>query len=166
MREITFKKADYIKLIAELASYIDSLDDGKEYILTVKEKKKKKSLNANSYFWVLCDKLAEKTNIEKTAIYRSYIKEIGGNSELICIQDFAVEGMKEIWEGFGIGWQVDILPSKLEGYTDMLLYKGSSKYDTEQMSRLINLVVQDCKENDIETLTPQELERLCEKWGD
>lgn len=166
MREITFKKADYIKLIAELASYIDSLDDGKDYILTVKEKKKKKSLNANSYFWVLCDKLAEKTNIEKTAIYRSYIKEIGGNSELICIQDFAVEGMKEIWEGFGIGWQVDILPSKLEGCTDMLLYKGSSKYDTEQMSRLINLVVQDCKENDIETLTPQELERLCEKWGD
>lgn len=166
MREIAFKKADYIKLIAELASYIDSLDDGKEYILTVKEKKKRRSLDANAYAWVLLDKLAEKVRIPKTEIYKQYIKEIGGNSETVCVIDRAVNDLCEAWEDKGIGWQTERTKSKLEGCTNVILYYGSSVYDSKQMSRLIEMIVQDCKENDIETLTPQELERLCEKWGD
>ncbi len=166
MREIAFKKADYIKLIAELASYIDSLDDGKEYILTVKEKKKRRSLDANAYAWVLLDKLAEKVRIPKTEIYKQYIKEIGGNSETVCAVNRAVDDLCEAWESRGIGWQTERTQSKLEGCTNVILYYGSSVYDSKQMSRLIEMIVQDCKENDIETLTPQELERLCEKWGD
>ena len=31
MRELKFKKGDSVRVIAELASYIDSLDDNKEY---------------------------------------------------------------------------------------------------------------------------------------
>ena len=60
MREIRFKRADTVRVIAELASFIDSLDAEKEYILTVKEHKQKRSLNSNSYAWSLMDKLAEK----------------------------------------------------------------------------------------------------------
>ena len=165
MREIRFKKADTIKVVAELASYIDSLDDGKEYKLEVKEFKQKRSLNANSYAWTLIDKLAEKLRMPKTDIYKSYIKEIGGNSDIVCCLDRAVSDLCQAWQGRGIGWLTETEPSKLEGCTNVRLYYGSSVYDTAQMSRLIELIVADCKENDIETLTPEEIDRMNAEWS-
>ncbi len=165
MREIRFKKADTVRVIAELASYIDSLNDDKEYILTVKEHKQKRSLNANSYAWTLMDKLAEKLRMAKTEIYRSYIKEIGGNNTLVCVQDTALDDLLRNWEQKGTGWLAETEKSKLDGCTNVRLYYGSSTYDTAQMSRLIELIVQDCKENGIETLTPEELSRMSEEWG-
>lgn len=165
MKEIRFKKSDTVKVIAELASFIDSLDNEKEYILTVKEHKQKRSLNANSYFWELCGKLAEKTHIPKTEIYRSYIKEIGGNSEIICIQDKALTHFREIWEQGHIGRFTEICDSKLKGCTNVIVYYGSSDYDTGTMSRLIEMVVQDCIEQEIPTYNQAELQKLCDEWG-
>lgn len=165
MKEITFRKADSVRVIAELASYIDSLEDAKEYKLEVKEYRQKRSLNANSYAWTLLDKLAEKLRIAKTEIYRTYIKDVGGNSEIICIQDKALEHFREIWEQGHIGRFTETLPSKIDGCTNVIVYYGSSDFDTASMSRFIELIVQDCKENDIETLTPEELDRMNEEWG-
>ena len=34
------------------------------------------------------------------------------------------------------------------------------------MSQLIELVVADCKENGIETMTPRELDALVSRWGE
>lgn len=165
MREITFRKADTVRVIAELASYIDSLDEDKEYKIEVKELKHKRSLNANSYAWTLLDKLAEKLRMAKTDIYRSYIKEIGGNNYLVCCVDQAVDDLCRDWQSKGIGWLTELEDSKLEGCTNVRLYYGSSQYDTAQMSRLIELIVQDCRANDIETLTLDELERMNAEWG-
>ena len=165
MNEVRFKKSDTVKVIAELASYIDSLDNEKDYILTIKEYRQKRSLNANSYAWTLMDKLAEKLRIAKTDIYRSYIKEIGGNNTLVCVQDAALDDLLRNWEQKGTGWLAETEKSKLDGCTNVRLYYGSSTYDTAQMSRLIELIVQDCKENGIETLTPEELSRMSEEWG-
>ena len=165
MREIRFKKADTVRVIAELASFIDSLDDEKEYILTVKEHKQKRSLNANSYAWTLMDKLAEKLRISKTDIYRSYIKEIGGNNSLVCVQDKALDDLINTWSAHGTGWLAEPEKSKLDGCTNVRLYYGSSVYDTAQMSRLIELIVADCKTYGIETLTPAEIERMNAEWG-
>ena len=165
MKEITFKKADTVRVIAELASYIDSLDEDKDYLLTVKEHRQKRSLNSNGYAWTLLDKLAEKLNMAKTDIYRAYIKEIGGNNYLVCCINDAVDDLCRDWASKGLGWIAECEDSKLEGCTNVRLYYGSSQYDTAQMSRLINLIVQDCKTYGIETLTPAELERLCEEWG-
>ena len=52
-KEILFQKKDRIKVIATVSSYIDSLDENKQYTLVVQEKKKKRSLNANAYAWTL-----------------------------------------------------------------------------------------------------------------
>ena len=165
MKEIKFKKSDTVRVIAELASYIDSLKDDKEYKLEVKELKEKRSLSANNYFWAMCDKLAEKLRIGKTEIYRSYIKEIGGNNDVVCCLDKAVTALCEAWAGRGLGWIYDLEDSKLDGCTNIRLYYGSSTYDKDQMSRLIELAKQDCIENDIPTWDEEELQRLCDEWG-
>lgn len=42
---------------------------------------------------------------------------------------------------------------------------GSSKYDTEEMAKLIDGVIEEAKALDIETATPEELARMKEEWG-
>lgn len=162
MQEIRFKGSEKFRAMAQIANALDGLDSEKEYVLTVKEYKKKRSLNANSYAWTLLDKLAERTGIAKTEIYRGLIKEIGGNNELVCVQDHALDWLCKYWESRGIGWIADKEESKLKGCTNVRLYKGSSEYDSTQMSRLIDLIVQECKQQGIETMTPQEIAALME----
>lgn len=127
-------------------------------------KKQKRSLDANAYCWVLIDKLAEKTGLTKTEIYRNTIRDIGGVSDTVCVQTAAADDLCRAWEGHGIGWQTERMPSKLQGCTNVVLFYGSSAYDAKQMSLLIDHLVQDCKALGIETLTPQELERMKVGW--
>lgn len=163
MNRLIFKKADGIKAIAWFSSLIASLED-KEYVIEVKQYHKKRSLDANAYCWTLIDKLAKKTRFKKSDIYRNAIREIGGNSEMVCVQDKAVDKLCQGWEHNGKGWQTETSKSKLNGCTNVTLYYGSSSYDTAQMSRLIDNIVQDCKAVGIETMTPKELEILKEEW--
>ena len=52
----------------------------------------------------------------------------------------------------------------MRGCRNLAAYHGSSVYDTKQMSRLIDNLVQDCKEIGIETLPPEKLSLLVEDW--
>ena len=131
----------------------------------IKEHKVKRSLNANAYFWVLLNKLAEEINTPAIEIYRSYIRQIGGNNTVVCVPDKAVADLTGGWEHNGIGWQTDTQQSKLKGCTNVILYYGSSTYDTKQMSRLIDMVVQDCQSVGISTMTPRELATLMQGWS-
>lgn len=134
------------------------------YTCEVREYRKKRTLDANAYFWTLCGKLAEATNQRKEDIYRDSIRNIGGNTETVCVKDCAVEKLQKGWSHNGLGWVTDTMPSKLRGCVNVILYYGSSTYDTAQMSRLIDNIVQDCKAVGIETMTPEELARLVEAW--
>ena len=165
MKQRVFNKADGIKAIAWLSSLIPSLDDKKKYVVEVKQQHKGRSLDANAYCWVLIGKLAAKTGISKSDIYRNAIREIGGNSETVCVQDKAVDKLCRGWCHNGEGWQAETSKSKIEGCTNVTLYYGSSVYDTKQMSRLIDSIVQDCKAVGIETMTPAELEVMKQEWN-
>ena len=114
---------------------------------------------------MLCDQLAEKTRIPKEDIYRSLVREIGGNCETVGVLDKAADKLRRGWEHNGLGWVTEILPSKIAGCVNVVLYYGSSTYDSAQMARLIDLVVQECQAQGIETKTPEELALLKEDWA-
>ena len=138
----------------------------KAYDLTVKEHRKKRSLDANAYAWVLIGKLADAMRIPPTVVYTNAIQNIGGNYEIIPIREEAVDKFKEIWEKQGLGWPcVDMGPSKIQGYKNLRAYYGSSTYDTRQMSILIDSLIQDCKALDIETLSEEKLSAMMEGWN-
>lgn len=130
----------------------------------IKKFRRKRSLDANAYAWVLIDKLAARLNLTKTEVYREMIRGIGGVSETICVRDKAVERLTSGWSRNGLGWFSETIPSKLDGCTNVILYYGSSTYDTRQMSHLIDQIVAACKEQGIETATPAELELFKEEW--
>ena len=163
--ELEFKKSEKVRAAAWLDSLIDSLDDKSEYVIEVKKKRHKRSLSANAYFWTLCGKLAEKLCIPKDEIYRGYVRNIGGNTELMRMENRCVKAFERAWRSQGIGWQVETAPSGYDGWTDCIAYFGSSVYDSETMSRLIGLAVQDCKAQDIPTLDDIEIERICSEWS-
>lgn len=48
-----------------------------------------------------------------------------------------------------MGWFCEITPSKIPNCTNVIAYYGSSVYDTDRMSRLINAAIEDCKELNI-----------------
>ena len=145
---------------------VDEMRDKDKLSIEIKQWRERRSLDANAYCWVLIDKLATKLGTTKIEIYREFIKDVGGNNEVVCVKNNAVERLCYAWERNGLGWLAETFESKISGCTNVILYYGSSTYDTAQMSRLINLAVEACKEQGIETMTPNELARLVEMWGE
>ena len=96
--------------------------------------------------------------------FQKTMSEIGGVSEVVCIQDKAVERLCSGWQKNGLGWQTETVPSKIPGCTNVILYYGSSTYDTAQMSRLLDLIIQECEQQGIPTLRDEATE-LLGKWG-
>jgi len=153
------KQRIVVELDGDFRGQYDELN-GQELDVTVKRHRERRSLDANAYAWVLIDKIASVLSQDKETIYRTAIRSIGGVSETVCVPTPAVERLRSGWEHNGIGWCMDTYPSKIDGCTNAVLYYGSSTYDTQQMSRLIDHLVEDAKDLGIETMTPNELARL------
>lgn len=132
--------------------------------LEVKKKGRKRSLDANAYCWVLLDKLSEVMQVPPAELYRNAIREVGGVSEIVPLRNDAIPMWIKNWSRNGVGWMCDVLDAcKKEGYTHVKCYYGSSTYDTRQMSRLIDGIVQDCQAVGIETDTGY-INSLLEAW--
>ena len=131
----------------------------------LKKKPNLRSLTANAYAWVLIDKLSEAIGEKKTEVYRRAVKDVGGNMQTVCLQNKSVDMFRKIWEQNGIGWQTEVLESRIAGCTNVQIYYGSSTFNTKQMARLIDGLVQDCKALGIETMPPEQLARLLDEWG-
>ena len=132
---------------------------------SVKKWREPRSRDANAYAWVLIDKIAAELSLDKVEVYRRAIREIGGVSETLCMIDAAVQRFREGWEHNGLGWQTETMPSKIEGCTNVIVYYGSSTYDTKQMSLLIDHLVYEAKNLGLETMPPDRLDALLEMWG-
>lgn len=134
------------------------------YSLDIKEHRKKRSLNANAYMWELLDRLAESLGCTKEELYLEKVKSYG-----VC-KDFAlspedVSTFRTAWEMLGTAWPTEQLDYSPDGERIVVrAYYGSSQYNTKQMSRLIDAVVEDCKAMGIETLPPEKLDMMKEEW--
>ena len=145
----------------EIINWLDT-QPNKEY--EIKEHRQRRSLDANGYLWVLINKIGEVIKVPKEDIYKDMIKGVGVY-EVVPIKNEAVDKFREAWQHNGLGWITETTKSKLEGYTNVLAYYGSSEYNTKEMSRLIDEVIQECRELDIETKSDEEIRSLIESWS-
>lgn len=137
---------------------------GEKLTLIVKKFRKHRSLDANAYCWVLCEKLACAMGITKDEVYREAIKDVGAH-EVFPLSDEAVDRYIEGWAHNGIGWIAEIIgKSKIEGYTNVRTYYGSSAYNTMEMSRLLEQLINDCKAQGIETDPPGVIADRLRQW--
>ena len=103
-------------------------------------------------------KLQDKLIIPKEDLYKNYIREIGA-FDTLAIKNEAVETFIKEWNARGLGYQVETITSN-EMVTELAIYYGSSAYNTKQMSNLIELVVEDCEEQGIETKSADEIRSM------
>ena len=137
----------------------------KLYDLEVKEHRKKRSLDANAYCWVLINKIADALRITPVEIYRQAIQNVGGNFEVLPVKEEAAEHFKQVWQAQGLGWPcVDMGKSKIDGYRNLRAYYGSSTYSSTQMAELIENLIQDCRALDIEVKSEEEIQSILGAW--
>lgn len=143
-------------------------DDLKEQPVRVDIKKasKHRSLSANNYAWVLIDQIAAKTGIPESEVYQQAIREIGGVSDYYGMKEQAYESFCEIWTKGHLGRQVEIIPGSAKpGWINVRAWKGSSDFDSSQMARLIDSLIQEAESLGIPTVADNEVERMVSQWG-
>lgn len=146
---------------------IEQLKNEDKLDIDIKKYRKKRSLDANAYCWVLCDKIAKEVSKDGTIttkedIYKNAIKNIG-TFEPMIVEGKAFENFKRIWEKQGLGFLIQEVTRK-DKCIKVHCYYGSSTYDTKEMSLLIELLVEEAKQLNIEVKTEQEIESLLKMW--
>jgi len=140
----------------------------KPHVAEMKQYRESRSKAANSYAWLMMGKLASVLNLPTLEIYRNYIVDIGDNFDILSIREDAVAGFIRRWETVPStkkGWVCsDLGESQIYGNRDIQAFYGSSTYDTQQMSNLIELIVQDCKIQGIETKRQDEIDEMLRYW--
>jgi len=139
----------------------ERLKNIKKLKITAAQYREKRSLDANAYMWVLLQKLAEVLHTTKDELYIDMLGKYGVFTHII-VKPHVASRVKEEWRTVKELGEVTV-----GGQTGIQLqcYFGSSTYDTKEMSVLIDGVVQECKDNEIETLPPDELARMKKEWG-
>ena len=136
-----------------------------DYDILPHKDKKKRSKDANAYAWVLIHKISEKLGVPPINIYRDAVRDIGGvylNPEEVQVEE--VYNYSSEWVGEHLGRQVQIFPSSKYGFVNVMRVYGSSDYDTKQMSRFIDGLIQDARALDIETRDQAWIQSLLDSW--
>lgn len=134
------------------------------YDVEIKQHREKRSLDANSFYWVMVGNLAKAIGDTPENIYRRHICDIG-NYETICMKTEAVDGFTRCWTSNHLGRFVETKASKLPGCTTFLAYYGSSDFDRREMSMLIDNCLQDCEAAGVDTTPLDKISLLLGEWG-
>lgn len=150
--------------IEQIIQYLFQQDKTKRY--EVKEVKKKRSTNANNYFWKLLQELCEVQNLDTIQEYKKRVKELG-IFRRFRIEPKDVKTFEIMWQDKGIAWFCEIADTEYLGSVEFKIinaYYGSSSFNSKQMSRLIDNLVQDCQAVGIETKSKAEIDSLLRSW--
>lgn len=142
---------------------INTISQCEKLSIKVKKFSKRRSLDANDYCWVLMTKIANHPDVRssKDEIYETMLQKYG-----------------IIYEDDGgyipITIRADVDISKIEGhwkfiktngkFSSYLMIKGTSEYNSSEMSQFIDMVVQEAKDLGIETAPPDEIEKMKLAW--
>ena len=143
--------------VKDIIEYLFEQD--KDKIYEIKEYKKKRSLNSNSYLWVLCTEIANIMNLTKEEVYIRMLEDYGVSLLVPLTTDSDPQGFFKYFKYFDRG----VLNGKECIWYKV--FKGSSQYDSKEMAHLLNGVVQEAKNLGIVTLDELEIQEMLEKWG-
>ena len=124
----------------------------------IEVKRKKRSKNANSYFWKLLQELCLELNLDVIQEYRKRIKELG-IFQTFELDTKNVPTFEFLWGDRGIAWFTEKV-EETGNKTIINAYYGSSSFNSKQMSKLIDSLIQDCRSVGIQTLEDKEIDEL------
>lgn len=145
---------------------IEKIKDVEKLAIKAVKYRNKRSLDANAYCWVLMTKMAEAISTVQAVISKDEVYE-----EMLQKYGYLFQDEKGY---ITITVKADVDMSKISGhwkfvktngnFSSYLLIKGSSEYDSAEMAKFIDAVVYEAQNLGIETIPPDELERMKSKW--
>lgn len=148
-------------LITPLQALMQAVLNGKVLQVQINVKRKKRSLDANAYLWVLLGELARVLHTDKDELYLQMLERYGVYTHIV-VKPQAVEKVKAEWKAVR-----ELGPVTINGQTGIQLqcYFGSHTYDSKEFSRLLDGVIDECRALGLETRSDAELDRMLEEWG-
>lgn len=125
----------------------------------IERKRKKRSTDANAFCWKLCTEIANVLRTDKDSIYVDMLKKYGQSDIVSVLSTVDVKGYFKYYDEFGKG------TVNGKEFTHYKVYKGSSEYDTREMSILIDGIIDEAKALDIEVISEREKTLLLQEWG-
>ena len=136
----------------QIMQWLYNADKDKQF--DIKEHKEKRSLDQNAYCWKLINEIANRVRKSKEEVYFDMLKSYGQMSEISMLSSINPDGYFKYY---------DTVSKRIfnnNEFTIYRIYKGSSEYDTREMSIFIDGVVQEAQQLGIQTLTPNQLLEL------
>ena len=154
----------------DIATFLVSADKETLWDLSPHKEKRKRSLSSNRYYWNLVEELAVKTHVPKMKIHNLYLRQVGqvekyGDKPVYMLlpDDDVTEEQVLLADEYHLAPRRETkLGNDGKTYRWYVLLKGSSDFDVEHMNMLVDLAVQDAKEQGIEVMTPTELAHIRE----
>lgn len=145
---------------ADFEMMVDELKDKDKLSIEVKPYRERRSLNANAYAWVLIGKIADVVRAGKDEIYLQCLKRYGQSELISVLSHVPIDHYVKYFEEAG--------QSKLNGkdFTHYRVYKGSSEFDTREMSIFIDGVCSEARELGIQVETPNQIAEMKSRWGE
>lgn len=124
----------------------------KDKLYEVKEYKKKRNNNQNSRYWKLINELSLKTKISVEELHFNMLKNYSQRYEILVPADKEIRGI-EYYEK-----KSKINKNGKEFYV-YHVYTPSHELKTDEFAILLDGLIQDCKQQGIDTRSPDEIKR-------
>lgn len=152
--------ADTIKVQQMLVALLQELNDKKTFDITIEQHREKRSINANNYAWLLQDRIAKILNRSIDDIHNQMVLDYGV-LETYSIKKEAFNSAKRLFDYFEV-----LGESSVKGveFVHIRAGIGTHNYNTLEMSKFLDGVVQEAQQLGIETRTPKQLAELKSLW--
>ena len=152
--------ADTIKVQQMLVALLQELNDKKTFDITIEQHREKRSINANNYAWLLQDRIAKILNRSIDDIHNQMVLDYGV-LETYSIKKEAFNSAKRLFDYFEVLGESSV---KGNDFVHIRAGIGTHNYNTLEMSKFLDGVVQEAQQLGIETRTPKQLAELKSLW--
>lgn len=157
---ISHKQNLTLEIDGDITDTVEALKD--ELVsIEIKKYRKKRSLDANGLLWACIGDIAKAINADKWDIYLMMLKRYGVYTYGVFKPNH-IDHVRKMWRETEVVGEIDINGEK---GVQMLLYFGSSTYDTKEFSVLLDGVISEMKEMGLQIPADKETQRLLEEWG-
>ena len=136
----------------KLINFLSTQDENT--IFEIKEYKEHRSLSQNAYAWTLITQLGNVLHKSKEEVYLELLKDYGQSMIVSIAEEVDVSSYFKYFDIIGTG---EINNKRFKHYK---IYKGSSEFDSKEMSIFIDGIIQECENVGIPTLTKEEIIKL------
>ena len=122
-----------------------------DYEIEIKEPKSQRSINQNNLFWGLVGEIVKATGIDKDDLYAQLLEMAKAEYDTFTIIDSHDNTVKRLRQMFRAVKVVEQYTDKGVDYISFWGFKGSSKFNTKQMSELIEIVKDYAEQSGVDT---------------